>query len=139
MVRLAIEGNPHFEISAWELERGGVSYSVDTLRHFHEKFPGAEFFLLMGEDIFEGLERWKEIETVRKLVQLVVAPRTADAGKKNSAEIQWLAMPLCDASSTEIRHGVVQNNPEVLSRIPPAVREYIRVREIYRSVRGSKK
>lgn len=134
MVQLALAGHPHFEAVTWELDRGGISYTADTLRYFHEKFPEAEIFLLMGEDALAGLARWKEPQTVRKLARLVVAPRQSDsAARRKNGEILWLDMPLQDASSTEIRKAMMHHRPEAFAPVPETVRGYIRAHNIYGS------
>ena len=135
MLQLALQGHPGFEVSRCELERGGVSYTVDTLRHFHEQFPGAEFFLIMGEDTFAALERWKEPETVRKLARLGVAPRTANPVIKKNSAIFWLNMPHYAASSTEIRSAFLRNPRSASEGIPAAVQDYICTRGLYRKAR----
>ena len=89
-----------------EIERGGVSYAIDTVRQIAAGNPGAELFFVIGEDSVEGLPRWKEIDELKRLCTFKAYPRTPE-------------------SSTAIRKafedaGVVLNSDEKLVR---AVRE----------------
>jgi len=139
MTRLAVQEFPEFEVSALELERGGASYTVDTLKHFKQTYPQSEFYLLMGEDTYEGLDRWKSADEIRRMARIAVAPRiksdsvrTKDTSPK--API-YLGMPLYDASSTELRADLSrlrQNQDAELAHLPKAVRQYIRQQGLYR-------
>ena len=62
-----------------EVERGGVSYAIDTVRQIAAENPGAELFCVIGEDSVEGLPRWKEIEELKKLVTFKAYPRTPES------------------------------------------------------------
>ena len=62
-----------------EVERGGVSYAIDTVRQIAAENPGAELFFVIGEDSVEGLPRWKEIEELKKLVTFKAYPRTPES------------------------------------------------------------
>lgn len=75
MVRIAIEGNPFFDISDIEVRRRGVSYSVDTLRSLKDKYKGAEFFFILGTDAFPDLPSWKEPDKLLSLTNLIVISR----------------------------------------------------------------
>ncbi len=73
LLRLALAGNPKLKISKFELGRPAPSFTVDTVRHFRKKFPGAELFLIMGEDArrrFRQWKNWQEIEKDSKLIRL---------------------------------------------------------------------
>ena len=75
MVRLAIARNPRFRVSTVEIERGGCSYSVDTLRTLRTRLPAAEFSFIMGLDTFGEIATWKEYESIFTLCDLVVTSR----------------------------------------------------------------
>ena len=62
-----------------EIERGGVSYAIDTVRQIAEENPGAELFFVIGEDSVEGLPRWKDIEELKKLCTFKSYPRTTES------------------------------------------------------------
>src|SRR6187399_2468746 len=60
MLRLAIEGNDSWRVCTLEVDRGGRSYTVDTLRQLREELPEAKLFFLMGADVIRDVPRWKE-------------------------------------------------------------------------------
>ena len=78
MVRLAIAGNPKFELSTIEVERKGVSYTIDTLREMERVYgKGAELFFITGIDAFLDIKTWKEADTLISDYSFVVIPRTS--------------------------------------------------------------
>jgi nicotinate-nucleotide adenylyltransferase len=74
-VRLAVEGNPRFEVDALEIERGGRSYSVDTLRSIGARVAPERPVFLIGEDAFADLGTWREPEKVLALAHFAVITR----------------------------------------------------------------
>ena len=62
-----------------EVERGGVSYAIDTVRQIAAENPGAELFFVIGEDSVEGLPRWKDIDELKKLCTFKSYPRTPES------------------------------------------------------------
>lgn len=75
MLRLALGGEVGFEVSEVELERGGVSYTIDTLDALQARWPDAEWSLIMGADTFLDIETWKQFERVLAVCNLLVASR----------------------------------------------------------------
>ncbi len=75
MVRLALAGNPHFQVSTIEVARRGRSYSVDTLRALHARMPGTSFAFIMGVDAFREIDTWKEYQSIFALADLIVTSR----------------------------------------------------------------
>ena len=75
MVRLAVKGNPRFRVSTVEIERGGPSYSIDTLRTLRARMPAADFLFIMGLDAFSEMATWKEYESIFPLCDLLVTSR----------------------------------------------------------------
>ncbi len=76
MLRLAMAGNPKFELSTLEIERKGVSYTIDTLRETERIYgKGAEFFFITGVDAFLDIKTWKEADTLISDYNFVVIPR----------------------------------------------------------------
>lgn len=114
MVQAMIADDPRFEVSPVEVERGGLSFTVDTLRFLEARYPSAERFLLLGADVLGTFAQWRDPATVVRLAQPVVLQR---AGSPPSpAEVQGVT-PLrietrrVDISSTEIRDRVRQGLP----------------------------
>jgi nicotinate-nucleotide adenylyltransferase len=75
MTALAIRDHEALYISPIELERGGISYSVDTLEELHRQYAGAEFDWIIGDDNLKDLDRWKDPERLYKLARFVVLTR----------------------------------------------------------------
>jgi len=79
LLRLALAGRTNCEIDDQEIRRGGVSYTVDTLRDYANKFPGAKLFYLIGADNVAKLNEWREAGELAKLAEFVVIPRPGDS------------------------------------------------------------
>ncbi len=132
LLRLALAGETAAEIDDLEIRRGGVSYTVDTLRHYAEKFPGAELFYLIGADQVALLPQWHEAGELARLAQFVVAPRPGETPPKLAAPFRGRALrgfPLA-VSSSEIRARVKAGLP-VGGLTPPAVAEAIANNRLY--------
>ncbi len=74
MLQLAIAGNESFSIDSWELEQGGVSYTIDTMRHFSQRYR-QRVGLIIGDDLVESFERWREARQLVQLADVMVARR----------------------------------------------------------------
>lgn len=131
MVEAAVEGIAGLEASAIEIERGGVSYTVDTLVELQDASPDGQLFLVVGSDVAPALETWERVEDVRKRCVLVVVTRPGSppysAGGWHSEEVQ---VPYLDISSTDLRQRVAQDRP-LDFLITPEVIRVIRERGLY--------
>ena len=79
LLHLAFAGCADCEIDPQEVERDGVSYSIDTIRHYAARFPGARLHYLIGADHVPTLPQWREAADLAKLVSFVVVPRPGQA------------------------------------------------------------
>lgn len=138
MVRLAIAGYPHFEISTLEVEREGPSYSDVTLEALKEERSGAELVFILGQDALADLPNWHAPERVLELATLAVAGR-ADSGGSAPSEglpgglrgrVIWLDMLPVNVSATDIRERVWSGR-SIEGLVPEAVREYIAAENLY--------
>lgn len=146
MCRLAAEPFG-FLVSDVEITRPTRSYTVLTLRELHGQFPGDEFYLLMGEDMFLTLQNWKEPETIFSMAKLCVSPRSFDPGNLQrlrqyartlepfGAQSLLVPIPYLPVSSTEIRQAV-QNGGEFRQWVPAAVADYIAAHHLYENHGG---
>ncbi len=75
LLRLALVGRPEFQVEPLELERGGISYTIDTVEHLTRLHPGAELHWLIGADHVATLPLWREAARLATLVEFVVIPR----------------------------------------------------------------
>ncbi len=133
MLETAVAQFPFFRVSTIELERQGISYTIDTVRAISAENPEDELFLLVGADMLKDLPHWKEIDELLALVTVVAAPRpgillqeTADALQKQygHARMVVLSMPELDISSTWLRERM-RNRLRVDPLLPAGVAEVI--------------
>ncbi len=148
MVRLAIEGEPRFTLSRIELERGGPSYTIDTVRELRAQRPGVSWHLVIGQDQYAGFHTWHGWEELLGLVTLAVANRAANRAANLpdaplTADPQVLrvphaavALPMMDISSTDIRARVARGLG-IAELVPPPVARYIARHHLYQGPPGS--
>ncbi|MBA4029948.1 MAG: nicotinic acid mononucleotide adenylyltransferase [Planctomyces sp.] len=144
MLKLAIVGMPHFRVEPIEIQRGEISYTVDTLRALHEKHPGHEFFLLMGADSLQQIHTWKDPAALLELATLGVVnrgrtpppglddlPELASLVNRQALEkIQHVTMPGLDISATELRERVATGRT-IRFLVPRAVEAYLAANRCY--------
>jgi len=135
MLRIAVGHDPLFEVSDFELLRGGISYTIDTVRHFREHLPDAELFLIIGADQWGHLGEWKEIREIAKQVTFVVVERPGSELGPEPGGIEDLRWVRCeghhlDIASSDIR-ARLQAGTSVDSLVPPAVAAHIQERKLY--------
>ncbi len=139
MVRLLAGGDPRFVVDPIEIERAGLSYTVDTLAAYAAREPAAERFFLVGADVMGSFEQWREPERVLELAQLVVLQRSDAAApaagrvfeQAGSRAPRRLKTRTIDISSTEIRARLGAGR-SIRGFVPDAVAEYIAEAGLYR-------
>jgi len=140
LCRLAVAGDERLEVCDIELRRGGVSYTVDTLRELHEHAPEDDLTFIVGGDIALGLPAWHDPEGVLELATLAVAERSG-AGRHDVAErlgealpgrtrLQFFEMPRLDISSSQIRRRAADGRP-IRYLVPDSVAEHIARERLY--------
>lgn len=107
MLRAAVEWDKRFEISDFELRRGGVSYTIDSARHFRALFPNDELYWIIGGDQLPKLHLWKDVTELVQLVEFIFLERPGFPIKAQPS-IPGLRLRRCDGhllavSSTELR------------------------------------
>lgn len=144
MLDLAIGGYEPFAISKLEIERGGVSFTVDTLASLHEEQPRRELFLILGADSLVDLPTWREPARIAELATIAVCGRpgfTADlallagiiaADRLEAIRQHRVEMPLVGLSSREIRRRVAARQ-SIRFQTPRAVEKYIETHGLYRA------
>ncbi len=141
MLRLAVECNPSFKVSTVEVDRPGLSYTLDTLTALLDgEARGASLFFILGMDSVETLHRWKEPARLFDLCTIVAVSRpghaefdraSLDGIRAGAAEqVVFLEGPDIGISGAEIRRRVQQGLP-VTYWIPPPVADYIRENGLY--------
>ncbi len=135
MTRLAVRGNPAFTVSTVEAQRPGPSYTVDTLRALAAAEPGAEWWLLMGADMFATLDDWREPGEITRLAGIAVAlrpgaPRPRAGTWARRARLHWFDNPGLEVSSSALR-ARVRAGRSVRYLVPDAVARYVATRGLY--------
>lgn len=132
MLCATIDGVDGLEVSTVELERGGDSYTVDTIESLAAADPDAQHFLIVGSDIAPGLDTWHRPDDLRSLVSLVIYERAGWSGGRPPAG--WSAtvvdVPQVAVSSTELRQRVRDGRP-IAGMVTPTVERHIRARKLY--------
>jgi nicotinate-nucleotide adenylyltransferase len=131
MVRAATAADQCMEPSPIELERDGPSYTVDTLRALHERYPDAELHLAIGADQIEDLPQWKEPEEIARLARLVAFARGGQPPPESPWPVTIVEVPTTEISSTEIRRRVATGAP-IRYFVPEPVRQIIAREGLYR-------
>jgi len=139
MVQLLVGHDPRFVVDPIEINRPGLSFTVDTLAAFADRDSEAEMFLLVGADVPRAFARWREPERVMELATVVVLqrggeletgddedPRAIDLMKR----LRRLATRRVDISSTEIRQRV-RDGLSIRGFVPDAVAEFIAAERLY--------
>lgn len=132
LLRLALAGKPRCEVDVQELQRTGVSYTVDTLRAYAQRFPKAKLFYLIGADNVAALPQWREPEELARMAEFAVIPRPGEASLPLPAPFRGLTLrgwPL-GVSSSEIR-ARIKAGKAVAHLVPAAVAEAITNNQLY--------
>jgi len=136
ILQQAIRGNPAFLLDDLELQRDGLSYSIDTILDMERRYPGDRLFFILGEDHLEGLEGWMYFERLKEKVTFLVAPRTTQSAALKEAVhnlncrcMVIEAEPLHIASSAIRRK--IKTGRSIRYLVPEVVREYIQEKGFY--------
>lgn len=134
MTRLLAAADARLSVDAVEIERGGLSYTVETVRTYSAERPDAELFLLMGEDTARTLPQWREPAELAAMVRVGVLTREGTTGAlPEGFRAERVATRRVDVSATEIRARVAAGLP-VRGFVPDAVAEYIEAHRLYRTM-----
>jgi nicotinate-nucleotide adenylyltransferase len=132
LLRLALCGYTWADVDEQEIHRGGVSYSVDTVRDYIKRFPKAVLYYLIGADNVPTLPKWRDSGDLAKLTQFIVIPRPGQQPMDLPAPFRGKTLrgfPLA-VSSSEIRDRVRTGLP-IRNLVSPAVEEAIKTSGMY--------
>jgi nicotinate-nucleotide adenylyltransferase len=144
LARLAAAGEEGVEVSTAEIDRGGASFTVDTLGELHERYPEQELTFIVGADMAHSLPAWREPERILELARLAVAEREGIAREDiaerlaplhDGSRVTFFDMPRIDVSSSDIRRRVAEGR-SVRHLVPDAVAQAIADRDLYRTTVG---
>jgi nicotinate-nucleotide adenylyltransferase len=137
MTVVATAANPRFRVSRIDIDREGVTYTVDTLSDVAKLHPGADLFFITGADAIAQILAWKDIDQIWSLAHFVAVTRPGheialpDSPKAN---ISVLEIPALAISSTDVRERIKTNKP-VWYLVPDGVVQYIAKHELYQGER----
>lgn len=135
MVRALASGDARFDVSTIEIDRGGLSYTVDTLTALSDQWQHAELFWLVGADVVRSFAKWRDPERIARLATIVVLRRAGDDAVPDLTAMpgapRLLPSRRIDISSTEIRDRV-RAGRSIRGFVPDAVAELIAAERLYR-------
>jgi nicotinate-nucleotide adenylyltransferase len=142
MLELAIAGHPQFTVDSRELNRDGITYTVDTLSELAAEEPERELFFLIGADSLHDLPTWREPQRIAKLATIVAVNRSdrplpsldeirGTLGEAVASRIEIVTMPGIDLSATDIRRRV-QSDQSIRFMTPRAVEVFVAENGLYR-------
>jgi nicotinate-nucleotide adenylyltransferase len=137
MTKMLAGDDPRFDVDAIEIDRGGLSYTVDTLMALTLRWPSAELFWLVGADIVSSFNQWRQPDRIVELATVVVLERDGGGAGDGIGEaalppgMRCLATRRIDVSSTEIRQRVKEGR-SVRGFVPDAVADFIAAERLYR-------
>lgn len=131
MVAAAIEGIEGLEASRLEIDRGGTTFTADTVNELRKQHPDAELFLIVGTDVADDLNTWERVDEIRAAATLAVVTRPgAEPVPMSGWRVEQVEMPLLAISSTELRAWVARDRP-VDGLVPPGAVRLLRERGLY--------
>jgi nicotinate-nucleotide adenylyltransferase len=144
LCRIATDSESRVSVSDLEIERGGASYTVDTLRALHDRTPEHALTFIVGGDMAHSLPSWREPEAILALARLAVAERGGlrreDIAQRlaplhSGDRVVFFDMPRIDLSSSAIRERVAAGRP-IRYLVPDPLVEAIRSRRLYQNAAG---
>jgi len=132
MIEIAVSGKEYISIETCEIDRGGVSYTIETIDYIKRHYaihgsPG----LIIGDDLIDGFHKWKHVDELTKKVDIVVAHRITGDKLNFDVEHTYLKNPIIKASSTDIRE-LLKNGKDVDAYLPQGVIKYIEEYGLYK-------
>ena len=134
MLRLAVADDANYVVDDAEINRKGLSFTVDTLEHLSERHPAAQLFLLLGEDLLAGFEQWRNPARIRELATLAVVRRagpTSSVVEPVAPGVLMVSTRRVDVSSTEVRERL-RAGKSIKGFVPESVERFIDARGLYR-------
>lgn len=139
MLNLSIQNNPKFFVDDFEIKKGGISFTFETILHFREEHPNDSLFLLIGADQIANFTQWKNWKIILNNSILVVAHRNISGGMKKidtnifaeyPERIIYLKNPAIEIASTEIRNRI-KSGKSIKYLVPETVQSYIESNKLY--------
>jgi nicotinate-nucleotide adenylyltransferase len=137
MLRLALAGEPAFQVDEREQARPGLGYTVDTLEELHRELPEATLVLVVGADCLADLPQWREPERIAELAEILVMGRGTErksaSGLPNRLRFTWIeGAPQIGIASSDLRQRAREGR-SLRYLVPRAVECYIEQHAVYGS------
>ncbi|MBL1067803.1 nicotinate-nucleotide adenylyltransferase [Streptomyces sp. 7-21] len=136
MTVIATASNPQFSVSRIDIDRGGKTYTIDTLRDLRAEHGDADLFFITGADALAQILSWRDAEELFSLAHFIGVTRPghvlADPGLPNG-RVSLVEVPALAISSTDCRKRVARGDP-VWYLVPDGVVRYINKRALYRNL-----
>ncbi|WP_243074942.1 nicotinate-nucleotide adenylyltransferase [Microbacterium sp. SS28] len=135
MTVIATASNPRFTVSRVDIDRSGLTYTIDTLRDLQAQRPDAELFFITGADAIAQILSWRDHDELWELAHFVAVSRPGHVLNIDglpSDNVSQLEVPALAISSTDCRERVHRGNP-VWYLVPDGVVQYIAKHDLYRS------
>ncbi|GIJ00512.1 nicotinate-nucleotide adenylyltransferase [Sediminihabitans luteus] len=136
MTVIATASNPRFTVSRVDVDRPGLTYTVDTLRDLHAQRPEADLYFISGADAIEQILRWKDADELWDMAHFVAVTRPGhalDVGRLPTGVVSTLEVPALSISSTDCRERAREGKP-VWYLVPDGVVQYIEKYRLYRGL-----
>jgi nicotinate-nucleotide adenylyltransferase len=134
MTVIATAANPRFKVSRVDIDRPGVTYTIDTLTELSKQYPDADLFFISGADAIAQILAWKEVDSIWPLAHFVAVTRPGhklELPDVKEAKISQLEVPALAISSTAIRERAEAGKP-IWYLVPDGVVQYIAKHKLYR-------
>ncbi|MBN2012750.1 nicotinate (nicotinamide) nucleotide adenylyltransferase [candidate division KSB1 bacterium] len=137
MLKLAVNSNPHFSVSDYEIQKADISYTLQTVCHFREQLNLSrdELFFLIGTDSLNEFHEWHKPDEILQNCTMVVYPRlsSSDCTHPSVENLVILQAPIIGISSTIIRQRVSQHR-SIKYMVSESVSEYISQHRLYEKI-----
>jgi len=132
MVKLAIKNNPYFELCEIEKEKGGISWTINTLKALQKKYPKDKLYLIIGSDQYSVLDTWKKPEALTDYAKLVIMKRPWSTIKSRTVKSTIVVdITQLDIASKNIRKDLKQGK-SIRYKVPENVYHYIKENKLYK-------
>ncbi len=132
MVKLKIKSNSRFEVSSFEIEKGEISFTIDTVIYLKNIYNDAELYLIMGFDAYDKIHLWKDYIKLCELVTVVVMNRGEyKVTNKLNENVKFISVPNIPISSTMIRKKILQDE-KINEYVDEKILSYINNNNLYK-------
>ncbi|MDO7905507.1 nicotinate-nucleotide adenylyltransferase [Paenibacillus sp. JX-17] len=141
MTHAAVDSHPQFSVLDLEIKRGGVSYTINTIRELQQMYPEIRFYFIIGADMVNYLPKWEEIEELAQRLEFIGVERPGYKLQLQTLpdylqdRVHLAEMPEMDVSSTSIRERAAEGR-SIRYLVPDRVYEYIIGSGIYAIQQG---